>query len=537
MARSGAIFTAEGVKKISALQGKVNALPVFSPPKGSDYSDKMRKIILDIATNLIARNDKISAWNEDAINKLKEQMDFLDDGKGTQVPDIFNEETYQLALLIKEFTDSLNFETDLTAQARALVTPLVGDFDKFFAILKKNLEFKIHFYALLKSQMEKDELKRSLLAKMNELDEKFKNDIGVIDFRFDAFNATYEKEIQAIVESAEAIPYSRVSNTKEFVDQAAPYVVTKDERPLSFRSDILKSLIALEEEFNKELAEKGISQKLTFVYNMFSRQFSEEELMSKDEEFKRLVEAFRSDVEKYKKGDHLKVVGVSTFFNMFKSVDKEKIALLDMALIQIQLQAEQFSGWRAKQGTKYELVSADKLIQVDLVKSSFGLADSGKIYCSVKEEGLHYQLNDLSGRLVGYCIPWEQLGKSFPKNIDEILSPAKKGNCLFKIKEITDNIGHTRFKPLIARIFDTAIILIDAGKKNANISDRKKIALGEVSKLVNRYALDFLALSFSLDARHDHRIALDIEAYERALGITQEKMSSAAPTPSSFGSM
>ena len=102
------------------------------------------------------------------------------------------------------------------------------------------------------------------------------------------------------------------------------------------------------------------------------------------------------------------------------------------------------------------------------------------------------------------------LFKSVDKGKKLILEKA-----LLNLTPLINNPINEEDKSLRFRSFAAYKVLIAAARDNEKFAQDKKIALGEFAKLVNRYALQFMRLAFSITEREDKNIQDSVDKYRK----------------------
>lgn len=307
------ILTETGIEKLDALKKAIIKLPAYDRPEGSDYSTQMRQRVIKIIDYIVKNNGVSLLANT---SEIRDDIAFLDDGKSSLLPDIFNLESLQLAKLLLATLNSINHLTDFTPFAYTLAKKDRVVF--FTSRLKKNIEYKINFYnqMLLHEKQAKDFI--DILANAEVL---ANNIINANSTELDNAIKRYLHLVPVLLEVFQNCHYHRLSNASSLVRQDRPFII-QAEKLESLGLKLLLNLLDIEDKINIAL-KKLEKPSVMVIYTFCKDAYLPGSEIEMNNQFLSLVKGFLSAAESYKTGAHLP---------FFKSVNPKKIAILDTAI-------------------------------------------------------------------------------------------------------------------------------------------------------------------------------------------------------------
>lgn len=312
----------------------------------SDVSKNMVNAVLEII-DLVLENNEINFFlkekNRERINQLALQ---IDSGKGIYVADIFNEQSYQLALLEKEWITNLNLSQDLQEfnTIKTLLKPFL-DIEKTLDSIKQHLQMSCHLYEILLTaprnyatyRKYSNEIRSQYEQFINKVEKQIKsqNSSALLMNTDMFFESDYQTFCQTYFDLIASLPYVRVAENGQYVDQEGPYLLRKDELVLSgMRAALFLIMLNSEKTLNEQL-KKAKLPLVTVVYDYLNDQYKEGKYQAILEEFKNIITDAQTEFKQYKAGDHLKSkldLGLFSFEVKIKSVDEKKILIFEQCL-------------------------------------------------------------------------------------------------------------------------------------------------------------------------------------------------------------
>lgn len=340
------ILTSAGLKKLAALKDELinlqmvaggeehkSAGPGSKEHKGvvgsSAYSKQMVQTVIDIITLLTEHND-VSFWQKKDNKKiLRAKLAFLDGGNGSYVPDVFNAESRQLAEKMLALLNANHFGDFFESGIETVLKTVVGDPNKFMAVIKQTCESRLKLHTIVSAQ-ESKEVKEAIDTYTKENHElcqafdKLEKDCKKPDANkkelIVAFEESYKAKIGIILSLIGNIPYIKIMTEDGLVsgNNQNPYLLnTLQSR--GQRAMLVWNLIGLEKVYNL-MRKKVELPPITLVYDHFSKNFSPAALADLKNRLLTLSKDFILKSTFYKAGKHL---------GMFKSVDQGKKDLID----------------------------------------------------------------------------------------------------------------------------------------------------------------------------------------------------------------
>lgn len=327
------MFTPQAIKKLEDLKNNLDTLykrTDFEKNERSEYSRKMVLNAIEICKLLIANNN-VNYWSKNSNQKkLKELLDYLDNNKGTYVPDVFNQESMHLAYIFINHLEKIDMAKDLDWSTRAAIKSLIGDPTIFLKLLKDNLYFKKNLYrTFINNQKDADNL-RLLSNTISATQIEYENEAKTLTKEtYPAFIKKYTEKFSQFTQDIQLLPYVRIANADSFVNAQEPYPFSADKfHARGNRGTLVHQLIHGERFLNKILKQAGLAP-VTTIFDHYTTTFSSVKCNEAKSQFEKIIANLQQAGEQYKKGSHLR-------FKMFRSVNETKATLFDNMLKKIQ---------------------------------------------------------------------------------------------------------------------------------------------------------------------------------------------------------
>ena len=316
------IFTSKGIFKLQVLKKDLLELSKkpFQNKESSDYSHKMVLNLIEII-NQFEKHNEISYWKSDKNQKeLEKLIDHLDESKGTFVPDVFNQESKELADILLKHAKGMNLNEDLDSSVATLLIPILGAGPQTVADkMTKALEWKSRFYdVFVKNEENSKRDADEKLAMGNEIggalydEAKKASKENVEDFK-----SKYEIAAKKYIDNLKTFPYVRLANASALVNALRPYHLDRSQVASSgSRGSLISRLLRYEMQINRELKQKGLPL-VTTAYDHFVKLNSKEKHQNIQLKLEGLVGSFVKEAESYK--THYKGA-----VSLFKKVDADK---------------------------------------------------------------------------------------------------------------------------------------------------------------------------------------------------------------------
>lgn len=303
------IFTEKSIRKLQALSQELNDFLNTQFP-GVQSSDHSRRMIEDIikVLGLLCEHNEIGYWKkEDNVLALTKLVDFIDNETGTQVPEVFNEQTYQLGKKIIEAFKQIKFSEDVNTLVLIALETISGKPERLIATMQKNLERKLKLYEMFQRSKRETEkmqaVKLSIATRMQTLEESAKN---LTSDTYAAFQRTYEETCRALLSEIEALEdYTSLCHPDLFINTPTPHKLSPEQiKTQGNRSDCIQSLIAGETRVNAILLSSHFA-KILLVHDHYAASFSSDQFAKLSQDFKDLKKEFFDMLDLYLTGDHL----------------------------------------------------------------------------------------------------------------------------------------------------------------------------------------------------------------------------------------
>lgn len=338
------LYTQSFKIKLEELKTKLEDLlqKNYQAKESSDYSVTMLKTLCNVINNILENNDpEFLIDNKDAIKK---DFDFIDNQQGTFIPAIFNQQSLELAIALRNFLKIIDINQDFAIDSwgvklRTVLFAANQTPEQWLQKYIKNLEINIRVYEELKcssevkaqttniSQAFYDEF--VLLKQKIQQANKSKN----LDAVYADIKQAYEGLANKYIEQAKSLPYMRLTVSDAWLNASEPYLIFISEGArfaMPARVELMKMcFLDLEEQLNNLLPQ---DKQLSTVYDYLNQLVQAVAIQQAPQAFKVFLEQLDAQIKTYQTGKHL---------SWWQSVDKDKKQLLVNASLELhKLKAE-----------------------------------------------------------------------------------------------------------------------------------------------------------------------------------------------------
>lgn len=322
------------LNKLTTLQSKMLTEAPFvtdaksrSKQQGYQRSEHSRKMVANTIkiVSLILEDSSMGLTSKS--NEILNLVSFLDDNKNTYIPEIYNQESKELAEIIFEVVNNFSIKDDFTSAARGLMTSV--DPEKILTTMKVNLGHRLRMYKVFETNMQDYEKMQNILQTIMAINEKLDDSNQVLD---EEFVEKYEIGCENIIKQVQTLPYVRILNAGSFTNKSEPYQLLSSEvETAGNRGNCIVQLISMESFLNQKLISQGMPTVHT-AYDFYISRYSNLKSSELTSKYLKIVEDLGKQIDSFVHGAHF-----TGFFGSFKTVDPDKVVAAQFMLQNIKL--------------------------------------------------------------------------------------------------------------------------------------------------------------------------------------------------------
>lgn len=305
------IFSEAGLKKLQEIKTAVQQLSKqeLITPESSVYSKEMINSVLKIIDLLIA-NPNLSDWSNEKLQIEIEKLGHkLDNESGTFVLEVFNKESYLLAKLLYDLTNTTDPTSLLIPSASKLVSTISNPIE-LFQTLRQNQRANLDFYELIikndGNYLDKQKEINEILNKLDEHIKLYNKEHNLVNLK-----QAYQNFCDTLINKIYELPYLKIVNSDRLVNKDIPMTYGDFEiKGLSW--DYIKIAINFERKLNKQISSQG--ERFSVIYKHFHDQLKMSECEKINKDFNVLIADLIKDLFSYQKGDFIQGNKIEKFF-------------------------------------------------------------------------------------------------------------------------------------------------------------------------------------------------------------------------------
>jgi len=288
---------------------------------------------------MLVDNQKISAWVGDALKgtaqKALKLLSTLDGGKQSWVPDVYNGETYHMAMAmypsfvgtrgndgtIDEST-RLDVKGEIHKDLYAFIDKSVENSQRDMRLMREDVISAVKFYELMLQGQQFAQHDTAL----RQGDRSIDTIMGSLNGRASELElAEYEEIVKGCLTRMAQIPYLRIADASSLLNHATPYELSTKcyKKPQNRGIDLIGLMLRHEICINQARIEAGLPI-FTTVYNAIAVTWKGEKQVQFAKDFSQLVNDFETDIKSYVSSG----TGV-----LKKSKNKTKVANLNLLIV------------------------------------------------------------------------------------------------------------------------------------------------------------------------------------------------------------